>query len=618
MCGVAGGVWWKSSPEATHETLAAMAFPLRFRGPDAEGLLIERNQEAVVAFAHRRLSIIDLSEAGNQPMRSGSQRTLVVFNGEIYNYRALKAELMLAGRQFRTASDTEVLLEGYEHWGMAALLSRLDGMFAFALYDFTEQALYLARDRFGKKPLYLVRDAGRVLFSSDIRSFEAIDMSRRINLHALGYFFAELSTPRNDTIYEAVTRVPRAHFMRFDEAGVISHCYWQLLATTSCDLSRQDVLDETDRLLTRAVEKRMVADVNVAAQLSGGIDSSLIVAKMASLSSRPVATYSVGFDDALYNELPFARQVARRYQTEHHEMIMRPDDVSMLDEVIQACGEPFADVSVLPSYLISRFIAGGEKVVCGGDGGDELFSGYHSYYVANKLDQVQGWSWASPLADVAARLMPGYRTRFLSQLLRLAGQPRWALLNRNMGFSPGDLERLLPGISAATSALAREHMALWQATPVDEPLVKRVMLASLDTRLLNDYLVKVDRASMHASLEMRSPFLDKDLAAFAFSLPADLLMSPHGNKSVLKSLAERYLPHEVIYRDKKGFGVPIDNWFRGALRSRFEAVVLQQRQTLIDMDYDFVAGILRRHVAGEDHTHRLWAIYVWHVWAGGR
>ncbi len=616
MCGITGGIWWQGNANITQQTLQRMAQPMQFRGPDAEGLFIHQHQSVTLALAHKRLSIIDLSADGNQPMRSQSEQTIIVFNGEIYNYKPLRAELQQAGRTFRTHSDTEVLLEGFEQWGMEQLLAKIDGMFAFVLYDFATSTAYMARDRFGKKPLYYYQDNQQLIFSSDIRSFDALPLPRTLNLHAFGYFLSELATPRYESIYQEIKRVPHAHFLTVNANGATTKQYWKLDYRTTCQLSRTEILDKTDELFTKAVEKRLVADVNVAAQLSGGIDSSLVVAKMAQLAGKPVATYSVGFDDEQYNELPFARQVAQRYATDHHELMMKPSDVSILHDVILEYGEPFADVSMLPSYLISKFISKTEKVVCGGDGGDELFSGYHSYYVTHKLEKVRGFAWASPLADLAAKVAPTYRTQFLARLLRLAKQPEWTLINRNMGFSPSELQQLAPDTPVVAQALEREHRDIWQHYEgVNESLLKKVLRASLDTRLLSDYLVKVDRATMYASLEMRSPFLDTHLAEFAMTLSSEQLMSPHGNKSVLKQLAERYLPHEVIYRNKKGFGVPIDSWFRKELRPQFEAVVLDGKQSLVKLNYDFIRQILERHAAGEDHTHKLWALYVWHVWA---
>ncbi len=617
MCGITGAIAWQTRAQYSEERLRKMANPLRFRGPDAEGYHLENYAQTQIAFAHKRLSIIDLSPDGNQPMHSGSRQSTIVFNGEIYNYKELRAELQAAGRQLRTGSDTEVLLEGYEHWGIEKLLERIDGMFAFALYCRVHDRLFLARDRFGKKPLFYYHAAGeQLVFSSDIRSFE--HLNRSLDLRSLGYFFAELSTPRMDTIWQEIKRVPAAHYMLCTRAGMELKPYWRLDYASTCTLSRADILDKTDELLRASVRRRLVADVRVAAQLSGGIDSSLVVAMMAQESSAPVATYSVGFDHDYYNETPFARQVAERYKTDHHELMMRAEDVQVSHDLILEYGEPFADVSMIPSYLISKYISNTEKVVCGGDGGDELFSGYMSYYIAEKLQKVKNFRAFSPLASLLARVIPTYRIKFLAMLLKLAKQPEWTLLNRNMGFSAEQLRLLTPqGAPILQDALESEHAPLWaEYAKSSAPVLKKLLHASLQTRLLCDYLPKVDRASMYASLEMRSPFLDRRLAEFAFTLPPSELMQPQGTKSILKQLAERYLPHSLIYRNKQGFGVPIEDWFRKELRPAFEQLVLQGKQQLIPIDYQYVARIFGEHAERkQDHTHRLWSLYVFHVWA---
>lgn len=620
MCGIAGAIAWRAAAQCSEAQLKNMAQPLRFRGPDAQGYHLEQFAQTQIAFAHTRLSIIDLSADGNQPMHSSSSQTTIVFNGEIYNYRELRAELVAAGRTMRTQSDTEVLLEGYEHWGIEELLKRIDGMFAFALYCRIHDTLFLARDRFGKKPLYYYHSAGnQIAFSSDIRSFD--HLPRTLDMQALGYFFTELSTPRIDTIWQEVKRVPAAHFMRCTRSEVAIQRYWQLPYDATCTLSRKDILDRTDALLRAAVRRRLVADVRVAAQLSGGIDSSLVVALMAQESGTKISTYSVGFEHDYYNETPFARQVAQQYATDHHELMMRPEDVQVSHDLILEYGEPFADVSMIPSYMISKYISQTEKVVCGGDGGDELFAGYMSYYVAEKLQKVKNFRVFSPLVSVLSRIVPTYRVKFLDTLLRLAKQPEWALLNRNMGFSMEQMRLLAPkGHQELHNGLEREHAALWaEYARSQAPVLKKLLHASLQTRLLCDYLPKVDRASMYASLEMRSPFLDRQLAEFAFTLTPAQLMQPHGTKSVLKQLAERYLPHSLIYRNKQGFGVPIEDWFRKELRPAFEQLVLQGKQILIPIDYQYVARIFGEHAERrQDHTHRLWALYVFHVWAQGQ
>jgi asparagine synthase (glutamine-hydrolysing) len=621
MCGIAGAIDLSGDPALPGDLLKRFAEPLRFRGPDASAERTDLVNGVAVQMAHRRLSIIDLSDLGNQPMCSHTGRSLIVFNGEIYNYRALRDELQKKGAQFKTSSDTEVLLLGSEIWGIEVLLEKIDGMFAFALYDRQAQELILARDRFGKKPLLYAHQGKRLYFSSDIRSFDQVpSIPKRIDLFSLGYFFGELTTPDPHTIWQDIHKVPPASYLRFSPKGEISISrYWDLSPASTCSLSSAEVVQRTDELLTAAVRKRLVADVQVTAQLSGGLDSSLVTAKMAMQSSKPIATYSVGFEDARFNELPYARKVAERYGTEHHEFILRANEMEHAEALIVEYGEPFADSSMIPSYLIAKKISATEKVVCGGDGGDELFAGYYGHYFASKIDGVRSFAWAAPLVESLQRLAPTPRVNLLARLLRSLHSPDHMLLDRHMGFGPNELRTLFLGNEDAANAVQTHHARIWALHTVPgTSTLKRLLRASMDTRLVNDYLVKVDRATMYASLEMRSPFLDRHLAEFACSLTDKQLFQPYGTKSVLKLLAKKYLPEELILRNKMGFGVPIGSWFRNEMKARFRAVVLDQRQDLVPLDYGFIERLLERHCQGEEHADRLWAIYVFHIWAQSR
>jgi asparagine synthase (glutamine-hydrolysing) len=621
MCGIAGLINFDGKLLFEEKELVAFSDSLKFRGPDATGYLSDIKDGVALQFTHRRLSIIDLSEGGNQPMLSNTGNSVIIFNGEIYNYKTLKNQLQQEGAIFRTGSDTEVLLNGFEYWGIEKLLDKCDGMFAFALYSYNSRELFLARDRFGKKPLYYFYDGQKAVFGSDIRIFDSIrEIPKNLNLNALGYYFAELSVPDPESIWLDIKKIPASHYLCISQGkDLLTRPYWKLKMSSDCNLSKEEIVEKTDYLLNEAIKKRLVADVNVAAQLSGGIDSSLICAKMALMSVKPISTYSVGFDDESFNELPYARMVADRYKTKHHEMIMQPQDISETQKLILEYGEPFADVSMIPSFMISKFIAQNEKVVIGGDGGDELFAGYYIYYFAEKLAKVKGFSWASPLVNIIAKIAPTYRVRFLKRLLKAAKNESWQLLNRKMGFDRNELNQIFGNNAEISDAYLNHHRQIWDKyADKDFSDLKILLRASIDTRLLNDYLVKVDRASMFASLEMRSPFLDRHLAEFAFSLNEQQLFSPSGTKSILKQLAEKYLPKELIYRNKMGFAVPIGNWFRKELKAEFKSLVFGNKQQMIEMNYPYLEKLFERHCAGEDHTHKLWALYVFHYWASNR
>ena len=616
MCGIAGGISFNGSYFPPIESIEAFAAPLKFRGPDAEAIRQFSTEEALVNFAHKRLKIIDLSDEGNQPMESSTSSSVIVFNGEIYNYKELRNELTKRGCQFNTNTDTEVLLMGFETWGISQLLEKIDGMFAFALFCKISQKLILARDRFGKKPLYYYSRNGQLAFSSDIRSFDEIRIEKTIDQHAIGYFFYELSTPSTHTVWQEIQKVPEAHFLTFSASNLEIQKYWHLDYTQSCALSNQEIVEHVDELLGSATKKRMVADVNVAAQLSGGIDSSLIVAKMAQNSAVPIRTYSVGFEDKAFNELPFAKQVAIQYQTDHTELIMKPNDLSVINSLIDECGEPFADASVIPTYLIAQEISNSEKVVCGGDGGDELFAGYYQHYSAYQRERVAGLKPISSLVNLASKIIPTYRTKFLADLLQKAHLPDSHSLDRQMSFSYAEMCQLIPDDNISSNSLLKEHSNIWKMhSNENNGLFLNTLSSSFHTRLVNDYLVKVDRGSMFASLEVRSPFLDRRLAEFAATLKPNQLYGEGGTKSILKKLAEKHLPHDLIHRKKMGFSIPLGEWFRTTLYDDLKSVVLGGKQSLITMNYDFIEKLIERHKNGENLEYHLWTLYTFHRWA---
>jgi asparagine synthase (glutamine-hydrolysing) len=553
-------------------------------------------------------------------MISYSKQSIIVFNGEIYNYRELRNELIREGCHFKSNSDTEVILNAFECWGIEVMLRKLDGMFAFALYDKKAKRLLLARDRFGKKPLYYHVKGKQIIFSSDIRSFKAVNaISLTIDHHALGYFFAELATPQENTIWREVKKVKPASYILLDTSGYTQNkSFWHLQYTEDCTLGSKEIIERTEFLLTQAVKKRLVADVKVSALLSGGIDSTLIVAKMAEQSNNRIKTYSVGFNEDQFNELPFARQVADKFNTDHTELVIDTRSLGNIHDLILEYGEPFADSSMIPTYLMSKEISKNEKVVLGGDGGDELFGGYHSYYFASKYDVTKQFSSFYPLASALHRFYPSYRTEFLKRLLYQAKLPPFTLLNRQLGFDESELRTLFNN-EVFFKSLENEHKLIWSKYACSSSALINVLSASLKTRLLNDYLVKVDRASMYASLEMRSPFLDKDLAEFTATLKPAQLFNGKGTKPILKGMAERYFAKDFVHRNKMGFGIPIGHWFRGDLIHNLKDVVLGGKQRLVDINYDYVEKILEEHTNGEvDHAHKLWSLYVFHVWANNQ
>ncbi len=616
MCGIAGFINFNFQETVPQYDWNKFTEPFKYRGPDDAGDWHLRGN-TVVSFFHTRLSIIDLNPTGHQPMTSTSGKTTIVFNGEIYNYQQLKHELILAGFKFHTSSDTEVLLNGFECWGIHTLLHKIDGMFAFAMFDKSKEELFLARDRFGKKPLYFSTIDSQLVFSSDIRSFKHVkSLPLTIDYHALGYYFSEYSTPLENTIWNEVKKLKPSTYLKYGKQGIIeSKSYWNLNYNLSCKLSTHEIEERAVFLLRKAVKKRLVSDVRVSALLSGGIDSSLIVALMAEQTHGAVRTYSVGFHEEGFNELPYARQVANRFGTDHTELIITPQQLNDIDSLILEYGEPFADSSMIPTYLMSKQISASEKVVLGGDGGDELFAGYDSYYFAYKYDQVKSYGkfyWLSRLLNNA---FPSYRTELLKRLLNQTRYPNYTLLDRNFCFDKNDLRNLVDN-KTFWGSTQTEHERVWnEYAPGSSHELINVLSASLKTRLLNDYLVKVDRASMYASVEMRSPFLDKDLAEFVATLRPDQIYKKGEPKAILKNVAKRYFPSDFIYRKKMGFGIPIGNWFKTDLAAKLREV-METRQTMVDLNYKFIQQLLDEHIKGyADHTEKLWSLYVFHIWA---
>lgn len=621
MCGITGGISFTGEFFPSRDELQQSSDFLRLRGPDDEGKIFLDQGDAKVAFAHRRLSIIDLSANGRQPMRSASGQSWIVFNGEIYNYQTLRNELEKKHFSFNSRSDTEVILNAFECWGIAETLIRLDGMFAFALFDVKNNVLFLARDRFGKKPLYFFYNDRQLFFSSDIRSFEVINsIPREIDLHALGYLFSELSTPIEHTIWKHIKKLRPENYLAFGTSGLsLYQPYSHFRYTEECCMEREDILATTENLITQAVKKRLIGDVRVSALLSGGIDSSLVVAKMAEQTSGKIKTYSVGFNEDSFNELSFARTVAERFNTDHCEVMLTPDSLIDAAYLISEFGEPFCDVSMLPTYWISKEVAKTEKVVMGGDGGDELFGGYDSYYLARKYDIFKELGFLLPFANVLHKIHRSYRTELLVRILRQTRKAGHTMLDRNMSFDSFDLKCLFDE-EAFFNAIESEHKFVWDTvTPASESALINVMQGSLKTRLVNDYLVKVDRATMCASLEMRTPFLDKDLASFASTLKPKQIFQKGRPKSILKDIAGQYFDAGFVNRNKMGFSVPLGEWFRGDVSKVMREVILGGKQNLVKLNYEFIESILESHCRGSvNHTHKLWTLFVFHIWASNR
>lgn len=591
------------------------------RGPDSRGVF---ESEGLVGLVHRRLKVIDLSDQAAQPMTNEDGTLRVVFNGEIYNFQQLREALSDAGHAFRSQSDTEVIVHGFEQWG-EALFSRLDGMFAIAIWDERSESLLLARDRFGKKPLfYSVRPNRSVVFSSDIKSiWSHCERDLPISARAIDAYLQHLSPSQDHCIFEGVEKVPPGSWIRFRESESTGDCFWRPEFRDKQPYTLPEALDALEGHLAAAVKKRLVSDVPLGAFLSGGIDSSLVVALMSQCNAPPPRTFSVGFEETEFSEAPYARMVAERYGVEHTEITLETDVLSILPDLVWEYGEPFGDSSAVPSYYISKAARQEVTVALTGDGGDELFGGYDtaraSYFAAILKRSLPGPAWRELERRIQSggKWTHGLRGKVATLVrhatddptLRCSGSLAWDRFRKSSLYTEAFRDRLGPYDSS--HVLARHWSRLEDLDIVDQNLLLTIL-----GRLRNDYLVKIDVASMRHGLELRSPFLDRDLSNFSESVPSSLKVRGGIQKFLLKKLAERHLPREVIYRRKQGFSLPIRDWFRGDWRGITRELLLhgQLRETgWFEMKH--VEAILEQHLDGrEDHTHRIWSLLALEVW----
>lgn len=622
MCGIAGfadariGRPWNPQDDAGVDDviLGRMCEAMRHRGPDDEGRRIMPG----VALGMRRLSIIDLA-TGQQPIHNEDSTVWVVFNGEIYNYGELRADLGSRGHRFYTNSDTETIVHAYEEWGQAGF-ARLRGMFAIALWDSREGALLLARDRVGIKPLHYAAAGERLYFASEIKSILAAgDVRPTIDFAALDHYLAFLYTPRAGSIFEGVHKLPPGHVLRWRGATLEISRYWQLPAEERQPVSEEEAVDGLRQVLRDAVRSHLMSEVPLGAFLSGGVDSSVVVGLMSEASSQPVRTFSIGFDDPRYDELDHARVVARQFGTDHHEFVVKPDALAIIDDLIGHFDEPFGDSSAIPTWYVSEIARRHVTVVLSGDGGDELFGGYERYSPHPRIAAFDRWAppASRTVASIVWPLLPhgvtgknflrraarDKRGRYLDQIGYFQGDERRALLS-------GDVLRAL-GNADAEAHLGR-HFTRFGGLSWDA----QMMHFDFETYLPEDILTKVDRMSMAHSIESRVPLLDNRVVEFAATLPASLKIKNGRKKHILKEAAATLLPAEILNRRKQGFAVPVGGWFRGDLREFFSDVLSSRAARERGyFNYRFIDRIIREHMTGRrDHTLRLWALVVFELW----
>ena len=621
MCGIAGKVWHDGARPVDVGVLRRMAASIRHRGPDDEGIWTEPG----VGLAHRRLAVIDLSPRGHQPMASADGATRIVFNGEIYNHRELRRDLEAQGRTFHSDSDTEVLLQLYEAEGVR-LLDRLRGMFAFAIWDGRTRTLFAARDRLGKKPFHYLHDGEKFLFASEPRAILLDpEVTASPDGRAIGHYLTFGYVPGAFSALRGLAKLPPAHYLLLHEGRLDVRRYWDVRFLPKRREPEAELEAQLLDLLEESVRLRMISDVPLGALLSGGVDSSLVVALMKRVGAGRVRTFSIGFDEPRYDELPHARVVADHLGTEHEDLVVRPDAAALVPRLVWHYGEPFADSSALPTFLLSEMTRRSVTVALGGDGGDESFAGYDRYRAA----LLAGFSDVLPravrqaVAGAAARIavaggpksLPHRAHRFLEVLSR---DPRRRYAAWIVYF---DLERKLdlctPEYLEAHGRHDSLHLLDEAFARSDAPsFVEGAQHFDLQLYLPDDLLVKVDVASMAHGLEVRSPLLDHRVVEFAAALPEHLKMRGRVQKRILKRISRDLLPTSILERRKMGFGVPIDRWLRRELRDMAGDVLLSPRA--LQRGYfrpERVRALFEGHVSGKALEHfRLWNLLMLELW----
>jgi len=622
MCGIVGIVDLKGRKQE-REIIKSMADQIIHRGPDDEGFFVENG----VALGARRLKIIDL-ETGHQPQCNEDGTIWITYNGEIYNFLELRKELEGKGHRFKTKSDTETIVHLYEEEGEEGL-KKLRGMFAFGIWDGRKRRLLLARDRIGKKPLYYTIIDSTIVFSSEIKGilkFGKID--RELDLNALDLYLTLEYIPSPLSIFKGIKKLMPGHYLIFDEKGVKEKSYWEL-EKVEVPTDIDEIKERLRELIKESVKLRLISDVPLGAFLSGGIDSSSIVAMMHSLGTEPLMTFSIGFEEKSYNELKYARKIAELFKTQHHEFVLTPSALELIWELIKYLDEPMSDFSIFPTYLVSKMARKYVTVILSGDGGDELFGGYE-HYLAEKIERIlRKYFFKIPHAifPLLSRFLPpkDVKKGIINRIKRFSdglffppelSHFRWMLYLDNQTkrrlYSPDFLSK----IERDGEIHTREPFSSIFEKMKSLDCINRELFLDLKSYLVDDIMVKVDRMSMACSLETRAPLLDHKLVEFVFSLPGNLKVRGLTTKWIFKKSMEGILPKETIYRQKEGFSIPIKKWLREEFRELMEDYLSEKR--IRDgglFNYSEIKRMKEEHIKGiENHSHRLFALLLFEIW----
>jgi len=621
MCGIVGIVN-NGSRAIDQAVLERMNDAIVHRGPDDDGFYLREN----VGLAMRRLSIIDLA-GGKQPIHNADKTKWIVFNGEIYNYKELRKDLEERGHKFYTNSDTEAIVHLYDEFG-ADCLGHLRGMFAFAIWDEIANELFIARDRVGKKPLlYSHRANGDLVFGSEFTALlEHPSIEREVDNEAIDAYLSYLCVPAPMTAFKEIRKLEPGHWMRWKAGEIKMQRYWLPDFSNKIKISETEAIEETARILRESTKLRMISEVPLGAFLSGGVDSSTVVALMAQESSQPVKTFSIGFEEEDFSELKYAKRVAEHVGAEYHEFIVKPDALEVLPKLVEHYGEPYADSSAIPTYYVAKETRKHVTVALNGDGGDESFAGYERYAAMKIAERLHGFPGGvlRKLAETSVSILPSSelkRSRIRDakrffQATKLSKNERYF---RWMSTFNRDAKDSLYTDSFREKIAGKDAIGFldeWFDRANGSGILDATLLTDQMTYLPNDLLVKVDIATMANSLEARSPLLDHKVIEFAASLPEDLKMRRFETKTLLKKVAAELVPKEIIYRRKMGFGVPVGKWFRGEMKDFVRDVLLSERSLNRGIiQPDIVKRYVHEHTNGErDHAFQIWTMLMLELW----
>ncbi|MEJ7623623.1 MAG: asparagine synthase (glutamine-hydrolyzing) [Pyrinomonadaceae bacterium] len=621
MCGITGFIN-AGGGRVDRTLLGRMNDAIAHRGPDDDGFYVNEN----AALAMRRLSIIDVA-GGKQPIHNSDKSKWLVFNGEIYNYQELRADLERLGRTLYTKSDTEAVIQLYDVYG-ADCLQHLRGMFAFAIWDERDKSLFLARDRVGKKPLlYSHQPNGDLIFGSEFQALlKHPSISREVDRDAIDSYMSFLCVPAPLTAFKQIRKLEPGHWLRWKAGEIETRRYWVPDFSKKIKITEEEAIVETTRILRESTRLRMISEVPLGAFLSGGVDSSTVVALMAQESDKPVKTFSIGFEEEDFSELKYAKRVAEHVGAEYHEFIVRPNALDVLPTLVEHYGEPYADSSAIPTYYVAKETRKHVTVALNGDGGDESFAGYERYTamrIAEAYRRVPA-ALRKVFVEAPVGLLPSdelrrSRIRDAKRFLQAAKLPRTERYLRWMSTFNRDAKRDLY-TDEFTASLnghdAGDVLEKWFAEANGSGTLDATLLTDQMTYLPNDLLVKVDIATMANSLEARSPFLDHKLIEFAASLPEGMKMRSFETKSLLKKVAARLVPKDVVYRRKMGFGVPVGRWFRGEMKDFVSGVLLSEKSLRRGIvKPEIVERYVAEHIAGtRDHSFQLWTLLMLEMW----